>query len=728
MTSREPLSLRVARLVALVFVAAACGCPSVDPDPTPAPGPDDDDDAMPSAPFTVRVEARVDGEPTAGVSVLQGGGDIQGTTEADGGYLLTMDPRVGYELWAVAALEGHRSVGVRVDQPTTDTLVIELTPIAPDNPDYVYGPPGVGGGETTEDCSHCHVRFTEQFGRSAHRDAASDPQVHDVFAGTASGFAGEGSCVDAGGRWLVGTRPGGGAGGRCYVGRGLLPDSGPDCGGPDQLACDDPDLPQEDRPAATGACADCHAPAIEGPAGGGHSLLDARGLAFEDGVHCDFCHKVAAVAPEAPAGVGGRLVMGRPSEPGGFVNANKPVMYGPYPDVLNPFMGGAWTPVFGTAEFCRGCHEYSQEPLWDAAETVLDPERWAGGALPVHSTWSEWAASPLAASTPCQGCHMPAVEAENSADLDLLEGLEPGLSTGFPRAPGAVRSHEFLGPRSETAAGARLVDSAAAVTVEHSVVDGRVEVAAGAANVGAGHAFPTGEPLRSAVLVVDATCGGASLEQVAGDVISAVGGAAASGVVGADVVVAGSRLTWAEGAAAAFGVAELEVRAVRDTGAWDDYAGVPPFDLGGFAPERKGRPVLEPLGVVSVVGGDASGLDLAEELPLLPGDRVTLAGIVRVPEEGSSPVGLAGLPGRDFARVMVDAEGRLQAPHYRAVDILRDDRILPGTSRTVSATFRLPEGCDDVDASATLVYRRYPLELLRARGWSAPEIVAASAP
>ena len=37
--------------------------------------------------------------------------------------------------------------------------------------------------------------------------------------------------------------------------------------------------------------------------------------------------------------------------------------------------------------------------------------------------------------------------------------------------------------------------------------------------------------------------------------------------------------------------------------------------------------------------------------------------------------GLVGRAGQSFAKVLVDAEGTLQVPHYKAADILRDNRI-----------------------------------------------------
>jgi len=698
------------------------GCPTEEP-PAPTPAADDDDDAGPAtAPFTVLVEVRVDGTPTEGVSILQGGGPIQGTTDADGRFLVTLDPDLEVETWAVAALADHRSEGVMLDRSTPDVVVIEMARVQIDNPDYEYGLPGVGGGDSTAECSHCHVRFAEEFGASAHRIAASDPQVHDLFAGTAAAFDGEGVCVDAGGRWLPGTRPGGEPGARCYVGVGVLPDATAGCGGDGEPACDDP---EGGDPTTTGRCADCHAPGIPGPAGGGHSLLAAEGIAFDDGVHCDFCHKIRAVEPAEPPGVGGRLQLGRPLEEGGLANGWVQVMYGPYPDVLNPFMGGAWAPVFGTAELCRGCHEYEQAPLWDGPEVAVDPARWPSGALPVHSTYSEWAASALAPASPCQTCHMPPSEATNGADQDLLESIEPGVAAGFLRAPGTVRTHSFVGPDGAVLTGGRLIDTAATVVLDGAVDGPSLTLTATVTNSGAGHAFPTGEPMRSAVLVLDATCEGEAIEPASGDVISGVGGALATGVVGEDVTVDGTTITWEEGLAAAQGAQDLELRVVRPRGTWDDYEGVPPFASGGFPPDQRGRALFDPVFRGPVTG--AGDLVAAEPPPVQAGDVAYLARTVRRPADGDASLALAGLPGRDFARVLVDAGGTLQAPHHRANDVLRDDRILPSASREVAATFTLPDGCTAPEGAAVLVYRKYPLALARERGWDPREIVAASA-
>lgn len=383
------------------------------------------------------------------MSLLQAGGAIQGVTDAEGLGTVTIDRAMPGEHWVVAALPGHRSVGTELLGDLPSPIPLELAAVQTDNPAWEYGDPGVGGGETSLECSHCHQRLVEQFGGSAHRRAAKNPWVRDVYTAE-----------------RVAEQPG------------------------------------------HGGCADCHAPGIPGPAGGGHDLLSAEGLAYDEGVHCDFCHKVADVDLDRPPGVGGRMVLGRPLEEPGLMGF-EPVMYGPYPDVLNPFMGGSWAPVFSESRYCAGCHEYTQQG--------------PSGPFPVHTTFSEWKASTYAAATPCQSCHMPPIEAANAADMDLM-GLEPSRAAGFARPPGAVRSHRFDGPHTARG-GPTLLESAASVGLERvESSEGRLSVRLTVKNVGAGHSLPTGEPLRAVLAVVEATCAGDPLTLLDGPTLPATAG------------------------------------------------------------------------------------------------------------------------------------------------------------------------------------------------------------
>ena len=720
----------LAGLSLLALFWAGCGSspePGDDDDSTVASDDDDSTEAVPlEFPLQLEVLVTVEGKPQAEISVLEGGGEVQAQTDEQGLATVVLQGIVADEVWVIAAAEGYRSVGVRIETAPLEPVELALLPVQVDNGDYQFLPAGVEEGESTAWCSHCHITIAEQFGGSAHYQSARDPQVHDLFAGTAAAFADPGACAEAGGRWLLGTAPGGaGDAERCYIGDGLLPDASTSCGESSQLPCDSPDLPAAEQPSVTGACADCHAPAVNEPLGGGHSLLEVSGQAWEEGVTCDFCHKVASIDINAEPGVGGRTVLGRPLEPAqGFPIPWKPVMYGPYADVINPYMGGSISPIFETGELCAGCHEYRQSPLWQATETAIDTSRWPDGTLPIHSTWQEWSTSLLAPATPCRVCHMPEAPALNSADIDLL-GLDPGIVGGFHRPQGAVRDHGFYGATDILPDGSRLLDTAASMSLQASIEGAELVVSASVSNNQTGHGLPTGEPLRNLVLVVIARCDGAPLPQSSGQTITEVGGALASRQVGGDEVISGNTLSWAD-LPEGLDPSQLVLRAVRDTGAFLDYSGFESFGDGTFSAEQKGLPERLPLGETPVTSITDEQLVLAETLPLQAGDLLFLGEVLTLPEQGQPSLLLAGAAGADFARVLADAQGTTMVPHFRANDVVRDNRLLPYHSASSAHRFALPGTCSEVSAEARLVYRRYPPGLARERGWPSVDHVLAS--
>ena len=119
-------------------------------------------------------------------------------------------------------------------------------------------------------------------------------------------------------------------------------------------------------------------------------------------------------------------------------------------------------------------------------------------------------------------------------------------------------------------------------------------------------------------------------------------------------------------------------------------------------------------------------LSTAEPLPGLEGDLLLLAEPLDAPVEGGEAGMLAGQPGMDFGRVLADAQGRWPVPHHRAVDVLRDNRLLPYGSDARTWRFTLPEGCGSPSASATLLYRAYPPALARERSWPSLDHVMGS--
>ncbi|HHH29310.1 MAG TPA: carboxypeptidase regulatory-like domain-containing protein, partial [Polyangiaceae bacterium] len=446
-----------------------------------------------------------DGNPVADAFVLQGGKSHEPplSTAADGSFTITLTyPGFGIP-GVVAAKQGYRAAGEEFPFDAPDgpvTLVLDRVEDA-DNTGYEWLDPGEGYDRSTAFCGHCHEVFTEEWNISGHRHAAENHKLQDLYAGVSEHDAA--SCAAAGGQLKQGLTPGDRTTAvmKCYVGGGVLPDLNPSCGGPAQLSCDDPALPAANAPTSFGACADCHAPGIEGAAGG-RSLHDATGFGFEDGVFCDVCHKVSDIDLTLPPGVGGRLILRRPTEPSQAITSDfKPLYFGPLLDVPNAFMGAAYQPDFKEAHFCAGCHQQKQAALIPG--DALDPARWPDG-LDVHSTYEEWLAGPYAASgTPCQFCHMPAHYDMNNT-IGTSSPDNASITAGYPRPPEDIRSHRFLAPLDTYGDAPRLIDTALFTSVGVSLNGGEVEATVSLSNIGCGHALPTGEPMRALVLRVTA--------------------------------------------------------------------------------------------------------------------------------------------------------------------------------------------------------------------------------
>jgi hypothetical protein len=695
----------------------------------------------PALPPTFEVFGRVvdeSGRPVAGALVLQGGTEPALLSAEDGTFLLPMTTSVPGTPTAVAAQVGYRSAGVEFFELTDEPVVLTLVSVeAPDNAStYTFFPPGEGHGGSTAECGHCHGTFAEQFQRSGHAFATKNPKVQHLYAGVRDDLDAD-ACAAVGGVLRAGAVPGAPNETtlRCYVGDGVLPDLN-DCG--TSHACDDPSVPAAQAPTRFGACADCHSIGMDGPAGG-RDLLEAEGIAYEDGNHCDACHHVRDVVLDAPPGTAGRLVMQRPREQ----LSNQPgsplmqAMFGPLPDVPNPFMGGSYQPKFKTAEFCAGCHEQKQEALVLGESLAA---RFADG-LPIHSTFTEWSQGPYAASTPCQDCHMPPMESLFNT-IDSADESNASITFGFGRPASQIRAHTFRGPLDQEPGVAPLIESAASLVIEAFDAGGELVVDVTALNVGAGHAIPTGEPMRAMFLLVEAEGCAKRFRPVSGATVPALGGTSRAGVVGADITAAGATIEWPALSAAAAG---LVLRAARPTATFWDYDGIGLFAGATLSPADKGYEILEPLGESEIVTVNGASLTLFRDLDLLPGDVVY---VVDPPEpdpeprgEGGGPddrehhgvdlasstpsIALAGVPGVMIARVLRGADGRLGVAQHRATDLQFDTRIRPQEGLTSTHGFATPSFCFEATVRARLVYRPHPWALARERGWFGRDYVIA---
>ncbi len=688
--------------------AFAAACSGNDAEPAPAqPAFDAGSETVPEAMAMTRpafVKVTLDGNPVEGAIVSQGGNPTSWLTEVSGTVTVDVDLSI-LEVGQLSILAAHpdaRTSGADLleDFAPGEILEIALTSFSrADNAAYEFDHPGEpGAAETSAKCAHCHVSINESWFASPHRKTAKNPVVQDLYAGTAAALATQADCTAAGGSWWQGLEPGTkNPVSRCYLGDGTLPALNPSCG--TSGACDG-------VATAFGGCADCHAPAINGQLGG-RDLLDATGVAYDYGVSCDVCHKVERIDLAGPPGVAGRLHILRPSEvstslTGGF----KPLTFGPFADVANPRMGASPREHFHDGTLCAGCHQDDQPVLVPGA--AADTARWPDGKLPVHSTYAEWNAGPFK-GTPCQSCHMPPdPSVGNAADLYNVFGGPEGVATGWRRPPGSVLKHAWFGPRQPESG---LHELAAALFVQRDVLGSEVVARVTVKNVGCGHAIPSGEPLRALILLVEASCNGVPLVATGGDAVPDFGGALGRKAAGDD---------WTSWPGAKIGDV---VRVVRRTGAFHDYTGFGPFGDGSFDAQQKGMPIEQVVGASTITA--VNGTTVTFDAPLPSGDVAYRGEAPALPATSDAAAAWAGAPGFAFARVMLGADGRRMVPHFLAVDVASDNRLLPQSE--FESEHRFQKTCDDPEIHAVLVERAWPVDLARQRGWQVLDLKMAEA-
>jgi hypothetical protein len=253
-----------------------------------------------------------------------------------------------------------------------------------------------------------------------------------------------------------------------------------------------------------------------------------------------------------------------------------------------------------------------------------------------------------------------------------------------------------------------MLQLAAALFVRRKEVleGGRLRVELETRNVGAGHAIPTGEAMRALYLRVEAWCGERPLVAVGGDAIPAIGGA---------LERKPKAQGWGRWSGARVGD---RVRVVARPGGFYDYAGVEPFVPQRMTPAQRGLPVERVVGEVEVLALSEDG-EAVFSAPLPDGDEAYL---VR-DEPGRAPF-LAGSPGFAFARVLVDAQGQAQAPHFVAVDVASDNRLMPQAAWTSSHEFDAA-ACPDPQVRAQLFYRPYPRWLADQKRWEVQDVLMA---
>lgn len=617
---------------------------------------------------------------------------VRGTTDAGGAFSITAPASSGNEV-VFATFPGLSTGYVTLPLGSATTgLALTLSAYPTDATPFVP--------ERNSRCGVCHTGYANGWGGeggladAAHRHAATNPRVLDIWRGTASGHSDAASCGAVGGALVTVTTEGGDTVDRCYVGIGLLPDMNPQCGHDGQPRCDDRSADAASRPTSFSDCAGCHSPgvAIRLP-----EVLDldvAEVDAEGGGVTCAGCHRIADVLdPDAPGVLRGAVVVR------GMPAGGDPFGLGPLDDAGSSEMVSGHAPHFGESELCAPCHQDTY------VADGMNP-RWLPSGVPSEQTYAEWAESPYASGArraTCQTCHMRTLEERGIVPDEPVLALD-----GTVRSASVMHAHDFpaLADAGEHTEIALDVDA---------VLDGEtVSVTAAITNEGVGHGFPSGVTSRNALVVVTAELDGEPLRETGGEVLPLYAGAYDHGTVES---VDGATVTLDHALDASAVGRELRAWAETTTPHEHQSFGL----LRGLPLAERGLMQSEARGGFTILAVRGAEVDLDTGGASLEGwDGAAFA--------VGDALRLAGAPGLGLAKVSVAADGTRNVPFWRAADLLWDNRLAPDETQTSAHRFALPPGVGGtVTVRARVIYRHAFVDLAEQRGWADNEHEAASA-
>jgi hypothetical protein len=378
-------------------------------------------------------------------------------TDREGRYELISAHPPGTQLWVTAGKEGWFNNG-QVAGRSSRMPDILLNPVyLDDQPDYRFISPVT--------CSRCHVNLTRYYDQSKMAHTTSNPKVLDMYYGT-----------DA------------------LLRRGIGPGY------------------RLDNPQSDGDCTACHAPSVAGTIPWSQDLNDVlRSPQTEwDGISCDYCHKVRKVVKDKTKPSGHAAVLERQSPARG----NSILVFGPYDDVAVPPMAASYNPLFNTGQFCSICHSHSKKlengKTWDIGK-VYSAAEWNGFAfggndyLPIQTTYQEWEqwqnqlpADDANKGKKCQDCHMSWRKEMLPYDNYVVDGQARQM-WGTYRSPKNIRPHHFDGG-TETQ-----LKTALSLELEGKTADNTLTINVYITNTNGGHWVPTGETMRSVMLLLKVT-------------------------------------------------------------------------------------------------------------------------------------------------------------------------------------------------------------------------------
>ena len=412
-------------------------------------------DSRPTVVFRGRVISEYG--PVENARVRIAGEEDFTVTDRQGYYELQSAYNPGSRLTVTAAKEGWFNNG----QPTNRSGLIQdifLNPVfLNDHPGYRFISPVT--------CSQCHVNLTRYYDQSKMAHTTSNPKVLDMYYGT-DGLR----------------RPGIGPGYRL------------------------------DNPTSDGNCTTCHAPSVAGIVPYSQDLADVlRSPRTEwDGISCDYCHKVRNVIKDKTKPSGTAAVQERQSPARG----NSILVFGPYDDVSAPPMAASYNPVFDQGKFCSICHNHFKKldkaKAWDAGKVYSAAELKGFGledntTLPIQTTYREWKqwqdqlpSDDSNKGKKCQDCHMSWRKEMLPYDNYVVDGNARNM-WGTYRSPNNIRPHHFDGG-TETQ-----LKTALSLELEGEITGNRLTLNAYITNTNGGHWVPTGETMRSVMLLLKVT-------------------------------------------------------------------------------------------------------------------------------------------------------------------------------------------------------------------------------
>jgi hypothetical protein len=390
-------------------------------------------------------------------------------TDRQGRYELQNAPSASTRLIVTAGKEGWFNNG-QIANLSGRTQDIFLNPVfLDDRPDYRFISPVT--------CSRCHVKLTRYYDQSKMAHTTSNPKLLNMYYGT-DAF----------------NRPGIGTGYRL------------------------------DNPDSEGNCTTCHAPSVAESIPASQDLKSVLRSSWTewDGISCDYCHKVRKVIKDKTKPSQTTSVHERQTP----VQGNSILVFGPYDDVIAPPMAASYNPVFDQGQFCSLCHSQSQKlsdgKTWDG-EKVYSAAEWKAFGLkdetfiPIQTTYQEWKqwqdqlpADDANKGKKCQDCHMSWRKEMLPYDNYVVDGNARNMWGNF-RSPKNIRPHHFDGG-TETQ-----LKTALSLELEGEVSDSELTITVFITNTNGGHWVPTGETMRSVMLVLKATdSGGNPLKLIKG--------------------------------------------------------------------------------------------------------------------------------------------------------------------------------------------------------------------